>query len=289
MTNYHKYLPVTEREIEWGFYITTVGYSETRPDQSYPTSKEHPATHSFTWNTGRILDGYYLIFIARGKGIFESAVTKPAIIEEGSCFLLFPGVWHRYKPVPKSGWEEYWVGFKGSYPEQLMEKDFFNKRSPVIRTGHNIVLLELFQKLVDIVKATAEGYHQVITGITLQLLGMVHAHTIDKQEQDSTAQLIAKAKFFMQENLEKEIDMQQLVKELPMGYSNFRKAFKQFTGQSPTQYHIHLRINKARELLVATHLSINEIASQTGFDSVFYFSRLFKEKIGVPPTWYRNQ
>lgn len=289
MNNYHKYLPVTEREKDWGFYITTVGYSETRPDQSYPNTTEHPATHSFTWNNGRILDGYYLIFIARGKGLFESALTQPAIIEEGTCFLLFPGVWHRYKPEPKSGWEEYWIGFKGAYPDSLMSKAFFTMESPIIKTGHNILLLDLFQKLIDMVRATAEGYHQVITGIALQLLGLVHSAAINKPQDDNTAQLISKAKFLMQENLEKEIDMQQLVKELPMGYSSFRKTFKNITGLSPTQYHINLRLNKARELLSTTHLNINEIASQTGFDSVFYFSRIFKEKIGVPPSFYRNK
>jgi len=289
MHNYHKYLPVTEREKDWGFYITTVGYSETMPDQAYPINSEHPTTHSFTWNNGRILDGYYLIFIARGKGVFESADISPVEIEEGTCFFLYPGVWHRYKPELKSGWEEYWIGFKGSYPETLMASGFFNRATPVVKTGQHIQLLELFQKLLSIVTATSEGYHQVITGIALQLLGLVHAAGLNSRQEESTVQLISKARFLMQENLEKEIDMQQLVKQLPMGYSSFRKAFKSITGLSPTQYHISLRLNKARELLATTHLNINEIASQTGFDSVSYFSRIFKEKIGVPPSFYRNK
>src|SRR5436305_5956430 len=112
MNNYHKYLPASEKDKEWGFYITTAGYSRVGPDEAYPSNKEHPSTHYFTWNNGRILDGYYLVFIAKGQGVFESALTKPEVVKAGTCFFLFPGVWHRYKPDKNSGWEEYWVGYK---------------------------------------------------------------------------------------------------------------------------------------------------------------------------------
>ncbi|WP_449436448.1 AraC family ligand binding domain-containing protein [Pedobacter steynii] len=43
-------------------------------------------------------------------------------------FLLFPGVWHRYKPHPKYGWEEYWVGFNGTYPDELIKKEYLLPR-----------------------------------------------------------------------------------------------------------------------------------------------------------------
>jgi transcriptional regulator GlxA family with amidase domain len=73
-----------------------------------------------------------------------------------------------------------------------------------------------------------------------------------------------------------------------MGYSSFRKAFKQITGESPNQYHLNLRLNRAKDLLMTTILNINEIADQTGFESVFYFSKLFKKKNGVSPHNFRK-
>jgi Transcriptional regulator containing an amidase domain and an AraC-type DNA-binding HTH domain len=78
-----------------------------------------------------------------------------------------------------------------------------------------------------------------------------------------------------------------MVKDLPMGYSRFRKIFKETTGLSPNQYHLNLRLDKAKDLLTSTNLTINEVAYQTGFDSIFYFSRLFKKKNGLPPKEYR--
>src|SRR5438128_157076 len=109
MTNYYKYLNASLLEENWGFYITTVGYSRIQPNENYFNNAEHPQNHSFSWNKGRILNGYYLIYISNGEGVFESAVTEAKTITAGTCFFLYPDVWHRYKPNLSSGWEEYWI------------------------------------------------------------------------------------------------------------------------------------------------------------------------------------
>jgi AraC-like DNA-binding protein len=83
--------------------------------------------------------------------------------------------------------------------------------------------------------------------------------------------------------------MEALIRELAIGYSKFRKLFKRSTGKSPNQYHINLRLDKAKELLSTTNLNVTEVAYQLGFDSVFYFSRLFKKKNGVSPKSFREK
>jgi AraC-like DNA-binding protein len=290
MSNYFKYLNIGPLEENWGLYITTVGHTRIYPNENYPNNEEHPRNHSFSWNKGRILNGYYLIFISNGHGVFESALTEPTTVTAGTCFFLYPGVWHRYKPHSNSGWEEYWIGFKGSYADELMNKGFFDSVSPFINVGLNPDLLSLLHKLLATVQASSAGYHQVIAGIALQILGTLNAVSIQQEdEHDTTAKLISKAKFLLEEALDKTVDMEKLVRELPMGYSKFRKAFKLSTGESPNQYHLNLRLNKAKDLLTSTALNINEVANQTGFDSVFYFSKLFKKKNGVSPKFYRME
>lgn len=284
MRSYYKYLPITAVEKRWGFYINTVGYSKVLPKSSYPV-KGHPLTHTFTWNKGRILNGYYIVFISQGQGIFESERTQPITINEGTCFFLFPNVWHRYKPDINTGWEEYWVGFNGTYPDDMMQKNFFSPDQPFVHAGLSEPLLILFQRLLDTVQNGVPGYHQIIAGITLEILGLVHNISFYKsQSEDPDTLLINKAMFLLRESLERPIDLQQLVRELPMGYSKFRKLFKQVTGYSPHQYLLNLRINKAKELLKTTELNISEIAYQSGFESEFYFSRFFKKNTGMPPS-----
>ena len=288
MSNYFKYLKISTLEEKWGLYITTVGHTRIYPNENYPNNEEHPQNHSFSWNKGRILNGYYLIFISNGHGVFESALTEPTTVTAGTCFFLYPGIWHRYKPHSNSGWEEYWIGFKGYYADELMNKGFFDSANPFINVGLNPDLLSVLHKLIATVQASSAGYHQVIAGITLQILGTLNAVSMQQEdEHDLNAKLISKAKFLLEEALDKTVDMEKLVRELPMGYSKFRKAFKQSTGESPNQYHLNLRLNRAKDLLTSTALNINEVAMQTGFDSVFYFSKLFKKKNGVSPKYYR--
>ena len=288
MTNYSKYLNAGLLEEKWGFYITTVGYSRIQPNENYPNNDEHPQNHSFSWNKGRILNGYYLIFISNGQGVFESALTEPVTVTAGTCFFLYPDVWHRYKPDVHSGWEEYWIGFKGSFAEDLMNKGFFNAVHPFIQVGLSPDVLTLLHTLLSTVRTSSAGYNQIIAGITLQILGTLNAVSmLQEDEHDPTAKLISTAKFMLEESLDKPVDMEKLVKGLPMGYSKFRKAFKQSTGEAPNQYHLNLRLNRAKGLLSSTALNINEVASQTGFESLFYFSKLFKKKTGLSPRTYR--
>jgi AraC-like DNA-binding protein len=77
--------------------------------------------------------------------------------------------------------------------------------------------------------------------------------------------------------------------ELNINYSAFRKAFKKYTGLSPMQYHTALRMKQALYLLANSDLSIKEISFNLGFCSIFYFSKLFKEKTGMTPGAYRRK
>jgi AraC-like DNA-binding protein len=288
MNNYSKYLIASPFDEEWGLYVTTTGYTKIDIDQNYPPNSQHPESHAFNWDSGRILDGYYIVYISKGCGQFESAATSTRVLKAGDCFLLFPGVWHRYKPDMQSGWEEYWVGFKGSYVDDLMKK-VFTVNDPFINAGLNDQLLKLFHELLICVQNASIGYHQVVSGITLQMLGLIHAF-VDKEVSPShTYQLIEEAKFLFRESIQDPDKIEKVLKKLPVSYSKLRKDFKTHTGQSPNQYMLNLRLDKAKELLVNTGLSISEIAYQTGFDSVSYLSKIFKKKIKLSPKSYRQQ
>jgi len=289
MSNVSKYLTISDADKQWGFYVTTVGHSKIYPNEAYPKNNEHPGSHSFTWNKGRILDAYYLVYIAKGEGVFESSETKPVKVTGGTCFFLFPGVWHRYKPDETSGWEEYWVGFKGQYPDGLIKNDFFNPKSPFIHIAANDMALHLFQQIISTASSSNFSYQPIISGMALQLLGLfstiANGNTL---AQNPELTLIEKARFLMQENIENPLDIEALAAELPMGYSAFRKSFKKITGLSPNQYYLDIRLKKAIELMGSTKLNFKEIAHKTGFESPFYFSKFFKKRYGIGPKEFRG-
>jgi len=288
--NFLKYLHVTDFEYKWGMYVTCAGYTQINPGDNYPNNEAHPKKYHLTWDRGRIINDFKIVYITKGKGLFSSAHSKPKKISTGDCFLLFPGVRHRYKPDSEKGWEEYWVGFNGIQIHHLMKEGVFDKANPVINLGYDSELLVLFKRLIEKIKFFHVGYPQQIAGITQQILGIINARANYSHFGNTPDEkLIAKAKYIMQQSFEDSIDIQNISDELPMGYSSFRKKFKEFTGFSPNQYILELRLKRAKNLLLITKLNISEISYQIGFSNIYYFSKMFKKKYGSSPKAFRVQ
>jgi len=74
-----------------------------------------------------------------------------------------------------------------------------------------------------------------------------------------------------------------------MSKSRFSAVFSQATGQTFTEYLIHLRLNKAKELLKTTNYKNSQIADETGYNDSHYFSYIFKKNIGMTPSEYREK
>jgi hypothetical protein len=121
---YFRYLPISERDVQWDFYVTGAGCSSVPSGDHYPRSV-HPDLYQFAWDRGRVLPEYQVLYITRGEGIFESEPSGKCDVKAGNVILLFPGVWHRYRPSPSVGWDEYWVSYNGDYAKRLVERGFF--------------------------------------------------------------------------------------------------------------------------------------------------------------------
>lgn len=80
-----------------------------------------------------------------------------------------------------------------------------------------------------------------------------------------------------------------LAAELHLSPAHFSRLFKKHTGQSPLDFLVETRLARARHLLRETHLSIGEIAERLDYADVYFFSRQFKQKTGLPPLAYRRQ
>jgi AraC-like DNA-binding protein len=289
MLNYHKYLPTSPEDESWGMHILNAGCNRIGKNIAYP-AVDHPAHHYFNWSKGRVLDEYQLIYISRGQGFFESLKCGAQEVREGTVLLLFPDEWHRFKPDKKTGWDEFWVGFKGKIIENLAAQQFLSKENPILDIGLHESIIQLFTDIIEKTKEERTGYQPLVSGIVMHLLGEIYSLT--KQQsftpEDNTAAIITKAAIILRTNIDNNIMMEKVAEELNVSYAWFRKAFKNYTGIAPHQYMLQLRIENARMLLSDPSHSIKEIAAQLNFESAFYFSRLFKEKMGVGPEQYRK-
>ena len=94
---------------------------------------------------------------------------------------------------------------------------------------------------------------------------------------------------FIDANLEEKITVDQLAEFARVSRSHLCFLFKVETGLAPIQYIKRVRIERARDLLEQTHLSIKEIRARVGLVDRSHFTRGFKEAFGVTPSEYRNK
>ncbi len=286
-TKWFKYLTSGEEDREWGLFLTVAGCAEVKENVSYPPS-EHPSGYYFTWGKGRVIQEYQLLYITEGEGVFENQSGKFQV-RAGSIIIIRPFERHRYRPKQERGWYEYYVGFNGRIAESLLSQNKFFADSPVVHIGIHEDIVLLYQELLDLVEGEGPGYHQIGAGIVMKLLGTVIAFTKRRVFHDEPiVRYISEIKANMLAHVSDNIDLQAMAMEYGVGYDQLRKQFKQYTGVSPHQYFLEMKIMRARELIVSTDKTIQEISYELGFDSIYYFSRLFKKKTGVSPTTLRN-
>jgi AraC-like DNA-binding protein len=288
MEEFFHYLTTSEEDKNWGITLNVTGKAISKPHTVYPSPK-HPSGYYFTWNSGRILNEYQINYITEGSGIYETR-NGTFQLTAGSIFIVFPGEWHRYKPNTKEGWTENYIGFSGPVIEQLFSKTIFSAKKPVINIGISEEIIDTYYKIYTLSLNEKPGFQQIASGMIIKLLG--YLISFEKQKHFSgkeVSKIIEKIRFKIRQELNQDIDFRKLSAEHHVSYSYLRKMFKKYTGISPGQYQLQLRIMYAKELIISTDKSIKEICYETGFQSIHYFSSLFKQKTGISPSEFRKE
>ena len=99
--------------------------------------------------------------------------------------------------------------------------------------------------------------------------------------------IIEQASDILDEHAHTSIDMEELARNLHVGYSWFRRMFKERTGTSPNRYHLNRRMEEAQRLLLDTDLTVKQIAARLGYESQNYFSEIFKKRTGISPNHFK--
>ncbi len=283
-----KYLLANERDALWGLTVSTVGYEEIQPGDDYPT-RGHADGYYFNLDRGRELNEYQLLYLTEGEGVFHSTTVREAPLREGDLWLLFPGEWHSYHPNPRKGWKSYWIGFKGRNMDDRVRAGFLSPQKPIYHVGFSDSIVSLYKQAYDAAIEEAAYSQQLMAGMVNLLIGMMYSkeRNIQLSRNQAHVDLISRARLRIREALESSLTIQQVAEEMGISYSNFRKLFKEHTGISPAIYQQDLRLQRAKEMLSTTDISVKEIAYRLNFESPDYFSAKFKAKTGRRPSELR--
>jgi AraC family transcriptional regulator len=113
-------------------------------------------------------------------------------------------------------------------------------------------------------------------------------HTIPEYRGRLSKNSLSTVLDYIHTNIHREISLESLSLLAGLSSYHFLRLFKKSTGETPLQYIIRCRMEKAKQLLAQTDLAIIEIALDVGYDSLAHFINLFKRHTGVTPSAYRK-
>jgi len=120
----------------------------------------------------------------------------------------------------------------------------------------------------------------------------VEVSILSKLSDDNSAQKtrrgIRKSITFIENHYDKKIYLHQIARESNYSAFHFCRLFKNQTGVTCTKYISIRRVEKAKDLLRRTNLSVSEICFDVGFSSITHFQRVFKKLEGMSPSEYKQ-
>lgn len=233
---------------------------------------------------------YQLLYIASGKAHFYFH-GKEEIVTAGNMVLYRPKEEQRYYYYGVDHTEVYWVHFTGNNVKNILRKYGIPDDAHVIHTGTSLDYKKIYLSMIQELKLTKPHYEEVLVHY-LELLFVMISRLQEKKPKNKTVFLIDEmdlAVSHFHSHYNHSISIEKYAKSRGMSVSWFIRNFKDYAGQTPTQYLLSLRISNAQSLLESTSYQVAEIAEIVGYDNPLYFSRLFKKQCGIAPTEFRRQ
>ncbi|MFY0255996.1 helix-turn-helix domain-containing protein [Chitinophaga sp. 30R24] len=92
----------------------------------------------------------------------------------------------------------------------------------------------------------------------------------------------------VEENITTPLSLQELARKAGRSLSSFKRDFKSIYNQTPSQWIREKKLEKAKELIIGTAMSVTDICNTLGFENISHFSRLFKTYHGASPSKYKE-
>lgn len=223
--------------------------------------------HSF----GPATRDYFLFhFVLSGRGVFEVR-GKTYTLSAGHLFLIRPGEVTMYTADADDPWRYVWVGFDGALAAQLLTGQPDVCRCPQAES--------LFRGLMTHTHIGAE-WELFLCAKIYELFSLLAA---GEHVPAAPPQYVERAESYMKANYINPIRVEEIAAMLGVDRRYLCALFKKKTGQSPKQYLMRIRMERARELLSGDGLTVAETAHSVGYEDVFTFSKMFKKYFGYPP------
>lgn len=248
---------------------------------------------SSTYTIKRFHHRFLLMYVVDGEcvcGFMKNGMLQKKTVGKGSLILYRPSEFQYI--VSNSENPLVYVGssFSGKALEDLIMKTELGSVE-IEYIGFNHDLVNHFKELVSHILLMKHTY--ILFGQLMKILGEMESclENRDILEQSHAKQiaLLNQSIDYMFMHYNESISVSDAARVSSYSTSRYQYLFKQYMKVTPTQFLTTLRINKAKDHLCYSNLTIQEIALSVGYNDPFYFSKLFKSNTGLSPRDYRQE
>ncbi len=273
-----------------------------------PSSPQTPAPPPYTWvlagHFDRIRDysalrahgtnDWLLFFTLAGAGRLQTTPAhEPLIVRRQDLALYAPHTPQDYGLLdPRTRWRFLWFHFQarpewtellkwpaaapGLYHLAISQKPAWTRMREALRSAHRFA-------------STARRHAKINAMHALEAFFLECASQLPAAPEAALDDRIAKTLEYIQRHLRTPLTRELLAQHAGLSLHRFAHLFQEQVGKSPRQFIEDERIKLARHLLESTAATMSEIAEETGFPNLFYFSQRFKASAGLSPTAFRGR
>lgn len=176
----------------------------------------------------------------------------------------------------------------GNDVERVLEKYPLPFNQPFTIKKHHI-LQDYIKRLLNERNQKMPGYEDKIHHILNEMFIDLHRSYTQTSSKSMQMEKVETAHLQMTQNIAHDWTLQELSDISGYSSSRFSSLYWERYGISPIEQLITMRIQAAKDLLKNSNKSITDIAEETGFSSIHYFSRRFKLATGMTPTEYTKR
>jgi len=172
---------------------------------------------------------------------------------------------------------------ENSIAKDLTPINIFSEANQLIKIVNNVRIMRAVQRIVNELNFKNKYYHYLVIMYYAELLILIYRHLDEAFLPIGSNESLKKAISYLRLNYHNDISMDDVSLKAGIGERYLRKLFAQHLNISPLEYLNQIRINKAIDLLKNTEFSVKEVCFMCGYKSPQYFSRVFKQQMGISP------
>lgn len=227
---------------------------------------------------------FCIIYVVGGT-CFVTEKHKTYTAPGGSVIIYQPHEHREYTFNREENLKFYYIFFNGSECHDLI-KLFGISDTRTIHVKDSASLENSFQSLVDEFRLKLPYYEHTCSAYLLNILSLIgrKIQHVDTENKNTRMREIC---LKMQSQYYENLSISSYADSCNLSESRFSHLFKEEIGCSPIHYLINIKIEKAKELLIKTDLTVSQISEAVGMRNQNYFSRIFKKQTSQSPTEYK--